>query len=108
MDSDNGEKIKIAREYFMRTDQGRPDILELFHEGAEIYCPKFGFGFGRDSFLEMVKGFERVLEYIRHDSIVLRSFRPTTISSLKARHRAECLVSRGQAAKLLAGVSATS
>jgi hypothetical protein len=45
----------------------RPDILELFHEDIEIYFPKFGFGFGRDSFLEMVKGFEGVLEYIQHD-----------------------------------------
>jgi hypothetical protein len=52
----------IAREYFMRADQGRPDILELFHEDAEIYFPQFGFGSGRNSFLEMVKGFEGTLE----------------------------------------------
>ena len=95
MGTNDQEKIKIAREYFMKADQGRPDILELFHEDAEIYFPKFGFGFGRNSFLEMVKGFEGVLEHIQHDS------------SLKARHRAECLVSLGQAAKLLAVVSAT-
>ena len=61
------EKIEIAREYFMRGDQGRPDILELFREDAEVYFPKFGFGLGRNSFLEMVKGFEGVLEYIQHD-----------------------------------------
>jgi ketosteroid isomerase-like protein len=61
------EKIRIAREYFIRADQGRPDILELFHEDAEIYFPKFGFGFGRQSFLEMVKGFEGSLEFIQHD-----------------------------------------
>ena len=65
--SDDQEKIKIAREYFMRADQGRPDILELFQEDAEVYFPKFGFGFGRNSFLEMVKGFEGALEYIQHD-----------------------------------------
>jgi hypothetical protein len=61
--SDDQEKIKIAREYFMRADQGRPDILELFQEDAEVYFPKFGFGFGRNSFLEMVKGFEGALEH---------------------------------------------
>ena len=61
------EQIKIAREYLMRIDQGRPDILELFHEDAEIYFPKFGFGFGRNSFVEMAKGFEGSLEYIQHD-----------------------------------------
>jgi hypothetical protein len=65
--SDDQEKIKIAREYFMGADLGRPDVLELFHEDAEIYFPKFGFGFGRSSFLEMVKGFEGALEYIQHD-----------------------------------------
>ena len=36
MGSNDQEKIKIAREYFIRIDQGRPDILELFHEDAEI------------------------------------------------------------------------
>ena len=25
------EKIKIAREYFVRADQGRPDVLEFFN-----------------------------------------------------------------------------
>jgi hypothetical protein len=67
MESNDQEKIKIAREYFMRADQGRPDILELFNEDAEVYFPKFGFGFGRNSFLEMVKGFEGTLECIQHD-----------------------------------------
>jgi hypothetical protein len=65
MVANDREKIKIAREYVMRADQGRPDVLELFHEDAEIYFPKFGFG--RNSFLEKVKGFEGVLEFIRHD-----------------------------------------
>src|ERR1700704_706605 len=61
------DKIKVAREYFIRADEGRPDILELFHEEAEIYFPKFGFGFGRQSLFEMVKGFDGVLEFIQHD-----------------------------------------
>jgi hypothetical protein len=58
MSLNDQDKITIAQEYFIRADQGRPDILELFHEDAEIYFPKFGFGFGRQSFFEMVKGFE--------------------------------------------------
>ena len=41
MGSNDQDKIRIAREYFMRADQGRPDILELFDEDAEIYFPKF-------------------------------------------------------------------
>ena len=67
MSSNDHDKIALAREYFIRADQGRPDVLELFHEDAEIYFPKFGLGFGRQSFLEMVNGFESSLEYIRHD-----------------------------------------
>lgn len=53
--SDDQEKIAVAREYFVRVDQGRPDILELFQEDAEIYFPKFGFGLGRNSFLKWLK-----------------------------------------------------
>jgi hypothetical protein len=61
------EKIGVAREYFIRADQGRADLLDLFHEDAEFYFPKFGFGFGRESIFEMVKGFQGILEYIQHD-----------------------------------------
>src|SRR6185295_2801332 len=60
-------KIKMAQDYFRLADQGRPEILELFHEDVEIYFPKFGFGVGRQSFLELVKGFEGSLEFIQHD-----------------------------------------
>src|SRR5439155_5439398 len=34
------EKVAMAREYFTRADQGRPDLLELLHEDAEIYFPQ--------------------------------------------------------------------
>jgi len=61
------DKISIVQEYFVRADQGRPDVLELFHANAEIYFPKFGLGFGRQSLVEMVKGFEGALEFIKHD-----------------------------------------
>ena len=50
MSLNDQDKITIAQEYFIRADQGRPDILELFHEEAEIYFPKFGYGFGRQTF----------------------------------------------------------
>jgi ketosteroid isomerase-like protein len=61
------DRIAMAREYFIRADNGRPEVLDLFHEEAEIYFPKFGFGYGRESFFEMVKGFGGVLENIQHD-----------------------------------------
>jgi hypothetical protein len=59
-----GTKASVRRQ---GRSQGRPDILELFQEDAEVYFPKFGFEFGRNSFLKMVKGFEGALEYIQHD-----------------------------------------
>jgi len=43
------DKITVAREYFIRADQGHSDVLDLFDENAEIYFPKFGFGYGRQS-----------------------------------------------------------
>jgi hypothetical protein len=68
MSSPNDQsKIKVLQDYFRLADQGRPEILELFHEDAEIYFPKFGFGLGRQSLFEMMKGFEGSLEFIQHD-----------------------------------------
>ena len=68
MDSSQDDKrIQVTREYFRLADQGRREVLELFHDEAEIYFPKFGFGFGRESLFEMVKGFDGVLEFIQHD-----------------------------------------
>ena len=60
-------KIMIAREYFIRADQGKPELFDLFTDDFEFYFPKFGFGVGKESFLEMVKGFEGDLENIQHD-----------------------------------------
>jgi SnoaL-like domain len=67
MNVNDQEKIKIAREYFIRADLGRADLMDLFWPEAEIYYPKFGLGFGRESFYEMVKGYKDVLEHIQHD-----------------------------------------
>jgi len=36
MVANDQEKIKIAREYLMRGDQGRPDVLELFDESSLV------------------------------------------------------------------------
>src|SRR6266542_2366200 len=67
MNLNDQDKITVAREYFIRADQGRSDVLDLFDEDAEIYFPKFGFGYGRESLFERINGFEVVLDYIRHD-----------------------------------------
>jgi ketosteroid isomerase-like protein len=61
------DNVDTARRYFRLADQGSPDVLELLTEDAEIYYPKFGMASGRESLLEMVKGFDGVLEYVQHD-----------------------------------------
>ena len=60
-------KIAVLLQYFRLADQGSPEVLDLFHEDVELYFPKFGFGVGRQAFLEFGKGFEGTLEFIRHD-----------------------------------------
>jgi len=61
------KRIKATQDYFKLADQGRAEVLDLFHEDAEIYFPKFGFGFGRQSLFEMTRGFVGTLEFIQHD-----------------------------------------
>jgi ketosteroid isomerase-like protein len=60
-------KVAIARSYFELADQGRPEVLDLLHEDFELYYPKFGVAKGKNALLEMVSGFQGVLEFIRHD-----------------------------------------
>ncbi len=60
-------KIKVIQDYFRLADQGRPEILDLFREDAEIYFTKCGVGLGRRSLFELMKGFEGSLEFVQHD-----------------------------------------
>src|SRR5260221_14616327 len=63
--------IDTAQDYLRRLDEGRPDLLDLFTEDAEIYFPKFGVTKGRQHLLEMLGGFGGQVEYIRHDYATL-------------------------------------
>jgi ketosteroid isomerase-like protein len=63
----NTDYIGIAKQYFVWADQGRPELLELFHDDVEIWFPKFGAAVGREAFGELVQGFAGELEFIRHD-----------------------------------------
>ncbi len=65
------EKIALARYYFKLSDAGDPRLMELFHEDATFYFPKFGVGRGRTSILEMVGGFKGILELLRHDQATM-------------------------------------
>ena len=109
MHSDPDDKrIDAARDYFKLADQGRPDVLELFHEDAEIYFPKFGFGFGRQSFLEMTNGFAGTLEFIRHDYDALTFIPAGDLSWWRVPPTARSQEKRGLAESLAAVGSAMS
>jgi len=63
----DAQKIELVKEYFRRVDVGRADIVDLFHEDALFYFPKFGLGRGPSSILEMAAGFAGVIESVEHD-----------------------------------------
>ena len=65
--SSDQDRLSVVRRYFRLADEGRREVLELFHENAEFYFPKFGFASGRQSLFDIVKGFEGVLEFLQHD-----------------------------------------
>jgi ketosteroid isomerase-like protein len=67
MSSTDQDRVDVVRRYFRLADEGRPEVLDLFHEDAEFYFPKFGFASGRKSLFDIVKGFEGVLEFLQHD-----------------------------------------
>ena len=69
MKADNAEdrNLSMAKEYFIRGDAGRADILELFHPEFQLYFPKFGIKRGPQAFMELLSGFAGALESIEHD-----------------------------------------
>src|SRR6267142_1939902 len=69
MKADNAEdrNLSMAKEYFIRGDAGRADILELFHPEFQLYFPKFGIKRGPQAFMELLSGFAGTLKSIEHD-----------------------------------------
>src|SRR5258705_4151643 len=59
--------VAMAREYFVRGDARRADLLDLFHPEFQLYFPKFGIKHGPQAFMEMVAGFAGELQSIEHN-----------------------------------------
>ena len=57
----------MAKQYFLRGDARRADLLDLFHPEFQLYFPKFGIKRGPQAFMEMVSGFAGELQSIEHD-----------------------------------------
>lgn len=57
----------IAREYYVRLDAGRSDLLDLFADDVELYFPKFGIARGKAAFGQLVGGLLTRVATIQHD-----------------------------------------
>jgi ketosteroid isomerase-like protein len=57
----------IVREYFVRLDGGRADLLDIFTDDAQFYFPKFGIGVGKAAFGELITGLLTRVAAISHD-----------------------------------------
>jgi ketosteroid isomerase-like protein len=64
--------VQLVKEYFVRGDAGRADLLDLFTDDVEIYFPKFGIGHGKAAFGEFVQGFLTLVRRITHHIDQLR------------------------------------
>ena len=58
---------EIVREYYVRLDAGRADLLDLFSEDAQFYFPKFGISRGKSTFSDLIGGLLTAVAAISHD-----------------------------------------
>jgi len=72
--SDSSANIDRAREYYVRLDAGRSDLLDLFADDFEFYFPKYGIGVGKAAFVECATGLGNAVSSLAHDQAGLRFF----------------------------------
>lgn len=66
-DADREQAMLAAvKQYFIRADAGRPDVLDLFTDDVQIYFPKFGIAKGKAAFGELASGLLGSLKAIAH------------------------------------------
>ena len=61
------DEKEIVREYYVRLDAGRPDLLDLFSDDAEFYFPKYGVSCGKTTFHDLLGGLLTNVASIKHD-----------------------------------------
>ena len=66
-ETEEDRNIAMAKEYFIRGDARRADLVDLFHPEFQLYFPKFGIKHGPQAFMEMVSGFAGELQSIEHN-----------------------------------------
>jgi hypothetical protein len=58
--------LDVVKQYFIRADAGRPDVLDLFTDDVQLYFPKFGITKGKAGFGELATGLLGRLKAIAH------------------------------------------
>jgi hypothetical protein len=58
--------LDVVKQYFIRADAGRPDVLDLFTDDVQLYFPKFGITKGKAGFGELATGLLGSLKTIAH------------------------------------------
>jgi len=48
--------LVAVKQYFVRADAGRADVLDLFTDDVQIHFPKFGIATGKGAFGELATG----------------------------------------------------
>jgi ketosteroid isomerase-like protein len=59
--------LEAVKQYFIRGDAGRPDVLDLFTDDVQIFFPKFGVTRGKQGFGELAAGLMSSINAIAHD-----------------------------------------
>ena len=59
--------VETVKQYFIRGDAGRPDVLDLFTDDVQIFFPKFGVTHGKGGFGELAAGLMSSVSAIAHD-----------------------------------------
>src|ERR1700747_3932648 len=58
--------LAAVKQYFVRADAGRADVLDLFTDDVQIYFPKFGIATGKPAFGDLASGLLGSLKSIAH------------------------------------------
>ena len=58
--------LEAVRQYFVRADSGRSDVLDLFTDDVQIYFPKFGLARGKACFGDLASGLRARFDTIAH------------------------------------------
>jgi ketosteroid isomerase-like protein len=64
---DTASLLDIVEKYFLYSDAGKPETLDLFDENIEIYFPVFGIRRGKAAFNGFVEGFLKKIGSIAHN-----------------------------------------